>query len=249
MDVFFLFYFRLLLLDWQLQRRAPSAVLHLKVIGHSVCCVLPYFLKEHILSAKDNTRQLHRDNCLYLIFIFFAINAFHQHFFFFFVLVSLLSRRKGRNPRHFHKTVGAAAQQLPLWNARWYRRGSSTDEALHIFSFLFLVSFLEVISGSIRNWSETPSNKERLCSLLDYRPSGILLKTIYIWCMCVCICFAYATKSQKIKRRHLIVKKKKSNILRPNLFRDPHFCYFFFFSKISPATLYFKRPIFIQFFQ
>ena len=147
------------------------------------------------------------------------------------------------------KKVGAAAQQLPLWNARWYRRGSSTDEALHIF--FFSVSRLFSLSNK---WLHSELKRDpfkqraRLCSLF-YRPSGILLKTIYIWCMCVCICFAYATKSQKIKRRHLIVKNKKSNILRPNLFRDPHFCYFFFFSKISPATLYFKRPIFIQFFQ
>ena len=120
MDVFFLFYFRLLLLDWQLQRRAPSAVLHLKVIGHSVCCVLPYFLKEHILSAKDNTRQLHRDNCLYLIFIFFAINAFHQHFF---VLVCRCwSRRRKKSktfPQNSRSCSTAASimkcEMIPAW--------------------------------------------------------------------------------------------------------------------------------------
>lgn len=54
------------------------------------------FLKEHILSAKDNTRQLHRNNCL--SFICFAINALHQHLF---VLVCRCWSRRWKKSKTF----------------------------------------------------------------------------------------------------------------------------------------------------
>jgi hypothetical protein len=70
------------------------------------------FLKEHILSAKDNTRQLGYIGTTASLLYVSPSTRCTSIFLSWCVVVEV---EDGRNPRHFHKTVvGAAAQQLPL---------------------------------------------------------------------------------------------------------------------------------------
>ena len=131
-------------LDWQLQRRAPSVVLHLKVIGHSVCCVLPYFLKNIYYKLKITHVNQATQGQLPLFYMFRHQRVAPASFC---PGVSLLkqkmeeiqdiSTKQWQELQHssFHY------EMRDVQGTSIYRRGSSTDEALHIFS-LFCFSSL-----------------------------------------------------------------------------------------------------------